>query len=74
MKMAELSQSRAEAAKQASDPDDGKGTVQPYQTSDPKDFVLLHNKALNGRREDKKALAVKLKAIDAPTFSGEDRL
>lgn len=75
--MAELSQSRAEAAKQASSPD-GKDTVQPYQTTDPKDPVLLHNGALNGRKGDKeqplqKALPVKLKGVDLPTFSGEDK-
>ena len=63
-KMAELSQSRAEAAKQASGLD-GKDTVQPYQITDPKDPVLLHNGVLNGRKGDKeqplqKALPVKL--------------
>ena len=73
-KMVELSQSRAEAAKQASSPD-GKDTVQPYQITDPKDPVLLHNGALNGRKGDKeqKALPVKLKGGDLPTFSGDDK-
>ena len=52
--------------------------VQSYQTTDPKDPVLLHNGALNGRKGDKeqplqKALPVKLKGVDLPTFSGEDK-
>ena len=38
-----LSQSRTEAVKQASDPGDGKGTVQPYQTTDPKDLNAAAN-------------------------------
>ena len=36
-----LSQSRTEAVKQASDPGDGKGTVQPYQTTDPKEIPFI---------------------------------
>ena len=73
--MAELSQSRAEAAKEASSPD-GQGTVQPSTV--PKNVVTLHNGTLNSHKGDKeqpiqKALPVKLKGVDLPTFSGEDK-
>ena len=74
-KLAELSQSRAETAKEASSPD-GQGTLQP--STDPKNFVLLYNGTLNSHKGDKeqpleKALPVKLKGVDLLTFSGEDK-
>ena len=73
--MAELSQSRAEAAKEASSPD-GQGTVQP--STDPKNFVPLHNGTLNSHKGEKeqpleKALPVKLKGVELPTLAGEDK-
>ena len=73
--LAELSQSRAEAAKEASSPD-GQGTVQPSTV--PKNFLPLHNGTLNSHKGDKeqplqKALPVKLKGVDLPTFSGKDK-
>ena len=74
-KLAELSQSRAEAAKEASSPD-GQGTVQP--STDPKNFVSLHNGTLNSPKGEKeqpleKALPVKLKGVDLPFLAGEDK-
>ena len=74
-KLAELRQSRAEKAKEASSPD-GQGTLQP--STDHKNFVLLYNGTLNSHKGDKeqpleKALPVKLKGVDLLTFSGEDK-
>ena len=74
-KLAELSQFRAEAAKEASSPD-GQGTVQP--STDPKNFVSLHNGTLNSPKGEKeqpleKALPVKLKGVDLPFLAGEDK-
>ena len=71
--MAELSQSRAEAAKEASSPD-GQGTVQP--STDPKNFVPLHNGTLNSHKGEKeqpleKALPVKLKVLIYPFSQGK---
>ena len=56
--MAELSQSRAEAAKEASSPD-GQWNLERHK----------------GDKEQplQKALPVKLKGVDVPTFSGEDK-
>ena len=73
--MAELSQSRAEAAKEAFSAD-GQDTVQP--STDPKNFVLLRNGTLNSHKGDKeqplqKALPVMLKGVDLPTLSEWDK-